>query len=91
MCLEELTGGQRVLEIGCGSGVSFFNLHDLHAEIHGLDLTMDIDRVADFFRARVFVTPLQQGDVRNMPYADGYFDSVPMISILEHLRPKDLQ
>ena len=91
MCLEELTGGQRVLEIGCGSGVSFFNLHDLYAEIHGLDLTTDIDRVAGFFRGKGIETSLQQGDVRNLPYTDGYFDSVRMISILEHLRPKDLQ
>jgi ubiquinone/menaquinone biosynthesis C-methylase UbiE len=90
MCLEELTGGQRVLEIGFGSGVSFFNLHDLYAEIHGIDLTASIDEVAGFFRARGIETDLQQGDVRDLPYADGYFDSVLMISILEHLRPEDL-
>jgi len=91
MCLDELTGGgRRVLEVGFWSGISFFNLHEVYAEIHAIDLTANIDEVANFFRARVFVTPLQQGDVRNMPYADGYFDSVLMISILEHLPPEDL-
>ena len=77
--------------MGFWSGISFFNLHEVYAEIHAIDLTANIDEVANSFRARVFVTPLQQGDVRNLPYADGYFDSVRMISILEHLRPKDLQ
>jgi len=76
--------------VGFWSGISFFNLHEVYAEIHAIDLTANIDEVANFFRARVFVTPLQQGDVRNMPYADGYFDSVLMISILEHLPPEDL-
>lgn len=90
MCLEELTGGQRVLEVGFGSGVSFFNLRDLYAEIHGIDLTANIDEVTGFFRARGIETHLRQGDVRRLPHEDGFFDSVLMISILEHLRPEDL-
>lgn len=91
MCLEELTGGQRVLEIGFGSGVSFFNLRGLYAEIHGIDLTANVDEVTDFFRERGIETHLQQGDVRRLPHRDAFFDSVLMISILEHLRPEDLQ
>jgi ubiquinone/menaquinone biosynthesis C-methylase UbiE len=90
MCLEELTGGKRVLEIGFGTGLAFFNLHDLYAEIHGLDLTASTDEIARFFRERGVETQLRQGDVRSLPYADGFFDSVLMISILEHLRPADL-
>ena len=35
MCLGECTGGQRVLEVGFGSGVSFLNLHERYREIHG--------------------------------------------------------
>ena len=90
MCLEELTGGKRVLEIGFGTGLTFFNLHELYAEIHGLDLTASTDEIARFFRERGVETQLRQGDVRRLPYADGFFDSVLLISILEHLRPADL-
>ena len=90
MCLEELTGGKRVLEIGFGTGLTFFNLHDTYAEIHGLDLTASTDEITRFFRERGVETHLRQGDVRSLPYADGFFDSVLMISILEHLRPADL-
>lgn len=90
MCLEELSGGERVLEIGFGTGLTFFNLHALYAEIHGLDLTASTDEIAQFFRERGVETQLRQGDVRSLPYAEGFFDSVLMISILEHLRPADL-
>jgi ubiquinone/menaquinone biosynthesis C-methylase UbiE len=90
MCLEELTGGRRVLEIGFGTGLTFFNLHDLYAEIHGLDLTSSIDEIARFYRDRGVTAQLRQGDVRALPYADGLFDSVLMVSILEHLHPQDL-
>jgi ubiquinone/menaquinone biosynthesis C-methylase UbiE len=90
MCLEELTGGTRVLEIGFGTGLTFFNLHEHYTEIHGLDLTASTDEIAHFFLERGIETRLRQGDVRSLPYADGFFDSVLMISILEHLRPADL-
>jgi ubiquinone/menaquinone biosynthesis C-methylase UbiE len=34
---------------------------------------------------------LEKGDVMNMPYGDNYFDTVLMISILEHLKPLELE
>lgn len=34
-------------------------------------------------------TFLQNGNVLNMPYEDGYFDTVLLISILEHLKPEE--
>ena len=88
MCLAECTGGARVLEIGFGSGVTFLNLHELYAEIHGLDLTASVEEVSQIFAALDIDTHLQRGDVLNMPYADQLFDTVLLISILEHLRPE---
>lgn len=32
---------------------------------------------------------LKNGSVMEMPFPDGYFDAVLLISILEHLRPED--
>jgi hypothetical protein len=34
LCLDQLTGGDRILEIRFGSGVTFFNLHDQYREIY---------------------------------------------------------
>jgi ubiquinone/menaquinone biosynthesis C-methylase UbiE len=88
MCLSELTGGRRVLEIGFGTGLTFLNLHDLYDEIHGLDLTSSPSAVAGLFARHGIATHLRQGNVLDMPYPDDTFDSVLLISILEHLKPR---
>jgi ubiquinone/menaquinone biosynthesis C-methylase UbiE len=40
------------------------------------------------FESRNVTTHLQQGDVLKMPYEDNFFDTVLLISILEHLKPE---
>lgn len=91
MALEECTGGQRILEIGFGTGLAFPNLHDNYKEIHGLDLTADIETVQSVFKFMNTPLFLQKGDVLRMPYEDNYFDTVLLISILEHLKPLELK
>jgi ubiquinone/menaquinone biosynthesis C-methylase UbiE len=46
--------------------------------------------VAAVFSARGIATDLRQGNVLQMPYEGGYFDTVLLISILEHLKPGEL-
>ena len=87
LCLEQLTDGQSVLEVGFGSGVSFLNLSQLYQEIHGLDLTADVRQVGEMFASLGIQTELRNGSVLEMPYPDQSFDSVLLISILEHLQP----
>ena len=87
LCLAELTGGQRILEVGFGSGVTFRNLQLKYQETFGLDLGVDVGKVTDFFRGRGLEVHLLKGTVLGMPYPDSFFDSVLLISILEHLRP----
>jgi len=91
LCLTECRGGQRVLEVGFGTGLTFLNLRDMYDEIHGLDLTASIEEVKAVFDALAIPTFLQNGDVLTMPYADGFFDTVLLISILEHLKPHELE
>jgi ubiquinone/menaquinone biosynthesis C-methylase UbiE len=91
MCLAECTGGKRVLEVGFGSGLTFLNLHDLYDEIYGLDLNAPVDEVAEIFKRRGIETKLFNGSVLQMPYEDGFFDTVLLISILEHLKPEQLK
>jgi len=88
-CLAELTGGAKVLEIGFGSGVAFLNLHEKYSDIHGLDLTADVQKVSAFFLERGIATHLQNGSILQMPYENNSFDAVLLISILEHLQPED--
>jgi ubiquinone/menaquinone biosynthesis C-methylase UbiE len=87
LCLAECSGGQRVLEIGFGTGLTFLNLHEMYREICGLDLTADVERVGTVFSSCGIPTDLRQGNVMSMPYPNAHFDTVLLISILEHLKP----
>src|SRR5512132_4362065 len=69
LCLDGLAGGERVLEVGFGAGLSFFNLRKLYREIWGLDLTARTDEIAELFRREGIETHLQNGSVQSMPYA----------------------
>ncbi|MBI3173101.1 MAG: class I SAM-dependent methyltransferase [Chloroflexi bacterium] len=90
LCLAECKGGGDILEVGFGSGLTFLNLNDMYQQIHGLDLTCDVNVVKEVFAARGVHPELRNGDVLHMPYADNQFDTVLLISILEHLKPNEL-
>lgn len=90
LALGECRGGDRVLEVGFGTGLAFPNLHELYREIYGLDLTTDVEAVKSVFEPMGIPLFLKNGDVLNMPYEDDYFDTVLLISILEHLKPVEL-
>ena len=48
MCLGELSGGEKILEVGYGSGLTFLNLTQRYREIHGIDLDADSDGDTSF-------------------------------------------
>jgi SAM-dependent methyltransferase len=90
MCLSELNGGRRILEVGFGSGVTFLNLKDIYPEIHGIDLSSDAAAIQSFFQQKGLHPFLRSGSLLDLPYAGGSFDAVLLISILEHLKPEQL-
>jgi len=91
LALGECAGGERILEVGFGTGLAFPNLHDIYKEIHGIDLTADIKAVKSVFEPMGISLFLEKGDVLKMPYEDGFFDTVLLISILEHLKPQEVE
>ena len=91
LALSECTGGERILEVGFGTGLAFPNLHDIYKEIHGIDLTADIQSVNSVFESTGIPLFLEKGDVLHMPYQDNYFETVMLVSILEHLKPFELE
>ncbi|MCH7700236.1 MAG: class I SAM-dependent methyltransferase [Planctomycetes bacterium] len=90
MCLDECTGGQRILEVGFGVGLTFPNLTEEYDEIHGVDLDANVHEVAAMHRSLGIATHLENGNVLDLRFRDGAFDTVLLISILEHLRPEEL-
>jgi ubiquinone/menaquinone biosynthesis C-methylase UbiE len=89
LCLSQLKKGNDVLEIGFGSGVSFLNLQKIFNDIYGLDLTADVVLISNFFAKKGVMVNLKNGNILDLPYPDNSFDSVLLISILEHLKPEE--
>ena len=90
LCLNECRGGDKVLEIGFGTGLTFFSLAERYDEIHGLDLNSDVVGVTSLFREHGIYPRLRNGNAVSLPYEDSSFQTVLLISILEHLQPKEL-
>jgi ubiquinone/menaquinone biosynthesis C-methylase UbiE len=65
--------GQRVLDVGCGSGVFLRLAADRGAEVHGLDASEALLEIA---RRRVPEADLRLGEMQALPYADDLFDLV---------------
>jgi len=89
LCLDALQPGERVLEVGFGSGVTFPNLAELYDEIHGIDLGANVAETTEAFARLGIKARLCNGNLLALPYDDAFFDAVLCISILEHLRPAE--
>ena len=68
-----LEAGDRVLEVGCGTGVFLRAVVDHGAEASGLDASPALIELA---RARVPEADLRVGDMQELPFRDDSFDVV---------------
>ena len=72
------------LDVGCGEGYVLKYLRNKlpYIRLYGMDLDKEALKLA---RAHNSDTPLYRGDVLNLPFADGSFDMVICLEVLEHL------
>jgi SAM-dependent methyltransferase len=68
-----VSGGQRVLDVGCGSGVFLQAAADLGADVYGIDAS---EALLELARQRVPEADLRLGDIEALPYDDDCFDVV---------------
>jgi SAM-dependent methyltransferase len=68
-----LRRGDRVLELGCGSGVFLRAARDRGAHVTGLDAS---EALIELARARVPDADLVVGDMQFLPYEDDRFDAI---------------
>ena len=77
-------GPRRVLDLGCGAGLLANDLAAHGHRVTGLDATADhlaIARARDRTRTATYLV----GDARTLPFADGSFDVVCAMDLLEHV------
>jgi ubiquinone/menaquinone biosynthesis C-methylase UbiE len=89
-CLSECRKGKRILEVGFGSGLTFPNLKEMYPFIFGLEKNdpQIISKIEKQFSQKNISVYLTSGNLLNLPYDDGEFDTVLAISVLEHLYPE---
>lgn len=73
--------GARVLDLGCGTG---YTLTCLPPSARGVGIDRSAHALALATR-RGLAGRLVQGDVQRLPFADGAFDAVLALDVLEHL------
>jgi len=91
-------GGQRVLDVACGTGVVSLTAARIGAHVTGLDLTPELlERARDNSRLCGLDVEWHEGDVEQLPFGNGAFDVVlsqfghmfaprPELAIAEMLR-----
>lgn len=78
----------RVLDLGCGIGRHVAFAHDMGAEAYGIDLSaVALGTARELMRSRVSNPEkhLQLGDIRHLPWPDGYFDFVVSHGVLDSM------
>jgi SAM-dependent methyltransferase len=73
--------GKSVLDVGCGTGTYVDFLARLNFEVVGVDPTPAFIEEAERRRAGTFV----EGSAERLPFPDKSFDTVLLLSVLEHV------
>jgi SAM-dependent methyltransferase len=80
--LEELRG-KRVLDAGCGMGRFAEIAAGAGAEVHAVDLSAAVEAAQKNLAGKGDLS-FYQGDILNLPFAEGTFDYIYSIGVLHH-------
>jgi SAM-dependent methyltransferase len=91
--LLRLTGGERVLDVGCGiGGPSRYLAHTFGCRVTGLDLTPEFCAAAATLAERMALTAkvdYRQGNALAMPFPDGSFDVAWSQNVVMNIAARD--
>jgi demethylmenaquinone methyltransferase/2-methoxy-6-polyprenyl-1,4-benzoquinol methylase len=81
--------GDRILDIGCGTGVLEERINATNTEVIGVDITEEMVRLAQGKRIPSLVS-LTLGDGEHLPFKDGSFDSILSCYVVKYCNPEHL-
>jgi ubiquinone/menaquinone biosynthesis C-methylase UbiE len=86
--LLNLRKGDKVLEIGFGRGTALIEISKtvgVKGTVFGIDLTPEMIKISKqkLNNRGILNVKLEEGDARNLPYKNNYFDAVYISSTLE--------
>ncbi|HEX3956307.1 MAG TPA: class I SAM-dependent methyltransferase [Trebonia sp.] len=90
--LGKVSAGERVLDLGCGTGRFTVPLAESGAAVTGLDLSPGMIEVASRKLAdRGLHAEMRQGDMAHLPFPDGSFGTVTSMLALMHIPLEERQ
>lgn len=72
----------KILDVGCGPGISLYNLKKFGWEVHGLDISQ---KAVSFAINNLGLKNVKRGFIEDTSYPEAYFDVIRMSHVIEHL------
>lgn len=77
---------RRILDAGCGNGRHVVFFAEQGFEVYGLDISEEAVEIANAWLGKKGLRAhLAIGDIRKLPFEDGYFDVVISYGVLDHI------
>jgi 2-polyprenyl-3-methyl-5-hydroxy-6-metoxy-1,4-benzoquinol methylase len=80
VCHYHVKPGMKVLDIGCGSGVSLLEMKEMGVDAYGIEEDRNLKKPADELQLN-----LEIGNLYNSNFPDNFFDCITMSQVLEHI------
>ena len=84
--LKVLARGRRLLDIGCGTGILLAESKDRYQEVYGVDIAASAVALA---RQKDIKADVVNLNVDGLPYPDGFFDAVTILSAIQYFYNMD--